>query len=137
MVGIKMVLFGTDEWGKEFCKKLNESEAYRKAAETWEGDFVFVMEPDDLLDKERRLYVDLWHGECRGAKAVGPEQEAEFIMSGPYSNWVKVAKLELDPIQGLMTGKFKLQGDMAKIMRATKAAVELVKCVTEVENVEF
>jgi len=132
-----MVLFGSDEWGKEFCKKLNESEAYRKAAETWEGDFVFVMEPDDKLDKEIRLYVDLWHGKCRGAKSVGPEQTAAFIMSGIYSNWVKVAKKELDPIQGLMTGKFKLQGDMSKIMRYTKAAVELVNCVTQVENTEF
>ncbi|MHA1752589.1 MAG: SCP2 sterol-binding domain-containing protein [Candidatus Helarchaeota archaeon] len=131
-----MVKFGSEEWGKQFCQKLNESEAYNKAAETWEGDFVFVMEFEDGT-KEVRLYVDLWHGKCRGTAIVGSDKEAEFIMSGSYSNWVKVAKKELDPIQGLMTGKFKLEGDMAKIMRATKAAVELVNCVTEVENVEF
>ncbi|TFF86366.1 MAG: sterol carrier protein [Promethearchaeota archaeon] len=132
-----MVIFGSDEWGKGFCKKLNESEAYKKAAETWEGDFVFIMHPDEKFDEEMRLYVDLWHGDCRGTESCGPDQEAEFIMSGPYTNWVKVAKKELDPIQGLMTGKFKLEGDMAKIMRATKAAVELVNCVTKVEDTEF
>lgn len=132
-----MVEFGSDEWGKGFCQELNKSEAYKKAAETWEGDFVFIMEPDDTLDEEKRLYVDLWHGDCRGARTCGPDKEAAFIMSGPYANWVKVAKKELDPIQGLMTGKFKLDGDMAKIMRATKAAVELVNCVTKVEGTEF
>ena len=132
-----MVKFGSDEWGKKFCQKLNESEAYKKAAETWEGDFVFIMEPDGPLENEMRIYIDLWHGDCRGAGSAEPGQEAAFIMSGPYGNWVKVAKKELDPIQGLMTGKFKLIGDMAKIMRATKAAVELVNCVTQVENTEF
>ncbi|MHA1271575.1 MAG: SCP2 sterol-binding domain-containing protein [Candidatus Helarchaeota archaeon] len=134
-----MVKFGSAEWAKEFCKKLNESEAYGKAAETWEGDFVFVLETEEGggLEEEVRMYIDLWHGKCRGTEIVNADKEAEFIMSGPYSNWVKVAKKELDPIQGLMTGKFKLEGDMAKIMRATKAAVELVNCVTAVEDVEF
>ena len=118
---------------------MNESEAYKKAAETWEGDFVFVIIPEEDFgpQEEVRMYVDLWHGDCRGTDIVGADKEAEFIMSGPYSNWVKVAKKELDPIQGLMTGKFKLEGDMAKIMRATKAAVELVNCVMAVEDVEF
>ncbi len=62
---------------------------------------------------------------------------AEFVFSGLYDNWVKVLKQELDPIQGLMAGKFKLVGNMAKVMRATKAAQELVVSTTKIEGAEF
>jgi len=43
----------------------------------------------------------------------------------------------VDPIQGLMAGKFKLIGNMAKVMRATKAAQEMVVSATMVEGAEF
>ena len=39
---------------------------------------------------------------------------------------------ELDPIQALMTRRLKLRGNMMKIMRAPKAAAELVNCSTQV-----
>ncbi|MBD3255775.1 MAG: hypothetical protein GF383_11830 [Candidatus Lokiarchaeota archaeon] len=100
------------------------------------------------------MYVGLYHGDCTGAKALEPDEEyetlkpgsppkpmkegepvaVEFVFSGPYDNWVKVLKKELDPIQGLMAGKFKLVGNMAKVMRATKAAQELVNSTTMVET---
>jgi putative sterol carrier protein len=41
-----------------------------------------------------------------------------------------VIEKKLDPLQGLLTRQFKLQGDMVKIMRAVKAAQELVNCTT-------
>ncbi len=126
----------TGEWAKAFCKALNDSEAYNKAAETWEGDFLFVAEHED--GTSTKLYIDLWHGKCRKAYEVTDEvPETEFVMSGPYSNWKLVAEKKLDPIQGLMTGKFKLKGDMAKIMRATKAAVEMVNCIMKVPDTEL
>ena len=67
----------------------------------------------------------------------GEKVGAEFVFSGQYDNWVKVLKKELDPIQGLMAGKFKLVGNMAKVMRATKAAQELVNSTTKVETEYF
>jgi putative sterol carrier protein len=51
-------------------------------------------------------------------------------MSGPLENWRRVIEKKLDPLQGLLTRQFKLQGDMVKIMRAVKAAQELVNCTT-------
>ncbi|MFX1298189.1 MAG: SCP2 sterol-binding domain-containing protein [Promethearchaeota archaeon] len=48
-----------------------------------------------------------------------------------------VAEKKLDPIQGLMVGKFKLKGDMAMVMRYTKAAVEMVNCIMNVPNTEL
>jgi len=39
---------------------------------------------------------------------------------------------KLDPIQGMVMGRLKLTGTLTKIMRAPKAATELVNCATRV-----
>lgn len=103
------------------------------------------------------MFLGLHKGDCTGSKILDPGAEfevlkpgsdpkplkegetpaAEFVFSGIYDNWVMVLKKELDPIQGLMAGKFKLVGNMAKVMRATKAAQELVNSTTTIEGVEF
>lgn len=124
----------TIEWGKEFCKALNNNENYGKVASTWEGDFVFISDKDG--DKFY-MYIDLWHGKCRGVEEVDENKDAEFKIEGTYETYIKIAKKELDPIRALMEGELMLDGDMSKIMRATKAALELVNTITLVEGVEF
>ena len=66
--GIDMVKFPSDEWIKNFKDELNKSEDYEKAAKDWEGDFLFVVSPDEELKNEVVFYVDLWHGKCRRKK---------------------------------------------------------------------
>ncbi|TET75822.1 MAG: sterol carrier protein, partial [Candidatus Heimdallarchaeota archaeon] len=61
--------FPSKEWINEYMVVLNNSPTYKEAAKTWEGDFLFVIEPDDKLDKKKIFYLDLWHGDCRGVKA--------------------------------------------------------------------
>ncbi|MEM1551336.1 MAG: SCP2 sterol-binding domain-containing protein [Candidatus Bathyarchaeia archaeon] len=126
--------FPSEEWIKAYKEELNKNEAYAEAAKDWEGDFLFIVTPDEGLDKEMVFYVDLWHGKCRDAYMV-PSREAktaEFVYEGPYSNWKKLIMGQLDPIQSLLMRKFKLKGNMAKIMRYTKAASELVKTASRV-----
>jgi len=60
------------------------------------------------------------------------EKEAEFVYESPYSNWKKLIKGEIDPIKGLLTRKFKLKGNVMKVMRVTKAAKELVATASKV-----
>jgi len=149
-----MPKFASDEWAKAFKDAVNSNENYAEAASWWEGDFIFVVKPSGPLDKELKMFIGLYHGECTGAKALDDDEDydilppntdprpleegkkvgAEFEFSGTYDNWVKVLKKELDPIQGLMAGKFKLVGNMAKVMRATKAAQELVNSTTMVDT---
>jgi len=114
--------------------KINESEAYRSAAKSWEGDFYFIIEPEGSLTERVILYMDLWHGECREAFVVRDEdvRSPEFRISAPLSAWKQVITKELDPIQAMMTRRLKLKGNMMKIMRAVKAAQELVNCCTQV-----
>ncbi|MEM2987446.1 MAG: SCP2 sterol-binding domain-containing protein, partial [Candidatus Bathyarchaeia archaeon] len=61
-------------------------------------------------------------------------KKAAFVYEGPYSNWKKLIMGQLDPIQSLLMRKFKLSGNMAKVMRYTKAASELVKTASKVPS---
>ena len=132
------LLFGTPEWIEAYKASVNGSKAYNDAAKTWEGDFVFIAHPAGNLDHEIRMYIDLHHGFIgeKGARILkeGEEVEAEFVYSGPWNNWEKLLQKKIDPIQGLMQGKFKLKGNMGKVMRAVKAAQELVNCVVAIDT---
>jgi len=149
-----MPKFGSQEWAVAYMKAINDNANYKEAASWWEGDFIFVIKPSGNLDKQINMFVGLYKGDCTGAKTLADGEEydilpanspprplkegekvgVEFEFSGDYDNWVKVLKKELDPIQGLMAGKFKLVGNMAKVMRATKAAQELVNSTTTVDT---
>jgi putative sterol carrier protein len=124
-----MPLFPSSEWVDAYVLRINESPAYREAAASWEGDISYVLEPDDGLDHEVWLWLDLWHGECRGARYELPAEEGErakFIIRAPYSRWKEVIRKELDPVKGMMQGKLRLKGDLPTIVRHVKAANELV-----------
>jgi len=126
--------FPSDEWVKAFRDVINGSEAYRKAAAKWEGDFYFLVEPGAGVPEPVALYIDLWHGEARSAREVASvdEENPEFIIRAPVGTWRRVIEKKLDPIQGMITGQLKLKGTMSKIMRFPKAASELVNCATKV-----
>ena len=128
--------FPSDEWVKALQTELNNSQAYKEAAKTWEGDITFVVQPGGSLAEERYLYMDLWHGECRQANALNDPSavDSEFQISAPYPTWRRVLEGQLDPIRGLMSRQLKLSGPMAKIMKAPKAANELVNASALVDT---
>jgi putative sterol carrier protein len=133
-----MPRFPSAAWVDSYVEKLDASEAYREAGRTWEGDILFVVQRDENFPKDCYIYLDLYHGACRkhdyaeGEPATLPQ--AEFSYIGPFRNWVRLLKGEIDPIRGLMTGKFKLKGSMMKIMRYSKAAKEMVNATTAVDS---
>jgi putative sterol carrier protein len=122
--------FPSEEWLKEYVQRINDSEGYREAAATWEGDVAYVIEaePDKGVAGDTWAWLDLWHGECREGKLVTPDEgeKARFVIRAPYSRWKEVIKKELDPVKGMMQGKLKLKGDLPTIIRYVKAANELV-----------
>jgi putative sterol carrier protein len=124
------IRFPSDEWIKELSRQLNASESYERSAKDWEGDFIFVVEPDQVWPETTYLYLALYHGKSPDAAEVEgvDAREVEFVLRAPYSNWRRVIEGELDPIQGMMTRKLRLTGNMMKIMRYPKAAQEIVAC---------
>lgn len=123
------IKFPSDEWIKELARQLNASPAYERSAKDWEGDFVFIIEPDDQ-HAAAYLFLGLYHGKSTDAALLSSETErpAEFIIRASFENWRKVIEGNLDPIQAMMTRNLKLQGDMKKVMRYPKAAKEIVSC---------
>lgn len=127
-----MIPFPSDEWIKLFKDELNRNKTYEEAAKDWEGDFLFIVTPDDELKKEIIFYIDLWHGKCRDAYLVKGKKAAQFIFKGPYSNWKKVISKELDPLRGLIRGMFTVEGDSRVILDQAKAAQELVNTAQKI-----
>ena len=126
--------FPSDEWIKELGHLLNTSQAYERSAKDWEGDFIFVVEPDDAYPQTSYFFLGLYHGKCTDAAMLSSEQErpAQFVIRASYGTWRKVIEGKLDPIQGIMTRRLKLQGNMMKVMRYPSAAKEIVACCARV-----
>jgi len=130
------VLFGTDEWVKAAMVALNNSPGYAAAAKNWEGDFYFIVDKGDQVPEEIYLYMDLWHGECREAfRAESADAKSPtFELRAPLKTWQGVLSKKIDPIQGLVTRKLKLKGPMMKVMKAPKAAIELVEACASLDT---
>ncbi len=130
------ISFGSQEWLDALKKALETSQAYKEAAKNWEGDIYFVVEPDASYSNRHIMYLDLWHGQCREARAIADENEKspKYRIVGPFTNWKQILSKKVDPVQSMMTGKIKVKGDMAQIMKMPRAAVELVNCATAFET---
>jgi len=155
-----MVLYLTKAWLEEYRKRLNQNKEYKEAGKGWgvgwNGDFIFQIEnipidkisikdlPADVAKELKEYvikgtaysYVQLKDGECTGARPIKDPKEVKvgFIEKGPYENWKKMAKGELDPTRALLTGKMKLEGDMAKVMRYTRAANLMAKISASIKT---
>ena len=145
-----MVKFATPEWTKLYIDALNSNADYAKAADWWTGDFIFQIDPHGGLEKQILMWVGLHKGKCtgceilkegesyrmleKGEEPTGKPFEVEFVYSARIDVWEKIVKKELDPIRALLSGQSKVQGDMAKVLRATEAAKQLVVSATRIDT---
>jgi putative sterol carrier protein len=129
-----MARFPSEEWLTLYRDLINGSQEYRDSSQDWEGDIAFVMEaepdrgvPDDLV-----AWLDLWHGECRGARMITADEgeRAAYGIRAPYSRWREVLEGRLEPVKAMVQGKLKLRGDLAEVVRHVRAAKELVHLTT-------
>src|SRR4029079_17341694 len=115
-----MALFPGSEWWSAYEAAIKASPVYPDVSADWEGDVAFVIEaePDKGIDDAVCGWLDLWHGECRGARWAIPLEEAErapFVIRAPYTRWKQVIRGELDPVKAMMQGKLKVHGDLPAI----------------------
>ncbi|TFG29846.1 hypothetical protein EU527_15305 [Candidatus Thorarchaeota archaeon] len=146
-----MPKFMSEEWLNLYEKALNSNEAYAKAASWWTGDFVFIVRASGNLDHDIMGFIGLTHGKCTGVKPISSEDEFEVVAPGKsptspdkitveytyeanHDTWIKIINGELDPIRSLLSGKARIQGEMAKVLKATDAAKELVRTATLIET---
>jgi putative sterol carrier protein len=123
------IRFPSDEWIKELGHLLNDSPSYERSARNWEGDFIFVIEPDEGYPDTAYLFLGLLHGKSTAAEITTEDgHEVEFTIRAPFSTWRQVIEGQLEPIQGLMMRQLRLEGNMRKILRYPRAALEIVSC---------
>jgi putative sterol carrier protein len=118
------------DWAVACGEQINANEDYRKAARKWEWPLVLTMTADSKLGlPERSVYLDLFHGDCREARAAGAadQESAPFVISADPHVWKRVLDRDLEPIFGLMRGKLKLaKGSLVALLPYVTAAKEMV-----------
>ena len=128
-------VFPSPEWLQGLEEKLNSDQKYAEVAKKWEGDILFVIEPDGSLEERLTFYLDLWHGACR-AVDYNPDPEkypdAVFTLTAKYSNITAVLTGKLDPMTAMMTNKLKVKGNLGYMMRSVPTVLDFVRCAREV-----
>jgi putative sterol carrier protein len=128
--------FPSDAWIKALKDVLNSDAEYAQIARNWEGDIVFVVEPEGSFTKPKHMYLNLWHGECRDAHELADPNEAKaaFTLNAPLSVFVKVVQGRLDPMQAMMTRQLKVSGSMVYMMKNVPTVLKFVKCTQKVDS---
>jgi len=126
--------FPSQEWADAFRQVLNRNEAYRAAAQAWEGDILFLEKGADATAPAPGIHLALAHGECSAA-TFHPDARtvsSEFVYEGSPENWRKLLDGQVDPVKAILDGTFRIKGNLAKAMRFTRAAKELVETAAKV-----
>ena len=122
--------FFSEEWVRAYKDAINGNPDYKTAAADWTYGVVALIckAQPPAFPRDTGIWLDLDRGVCREAKVVQADEatKAPFCISGDYARWKQVLRKELEPIKGMMQGKLKLKGDLPTIVRAVKAAQELV-----------
>lgn len=127
-------IFPEPDWFAQLSEKLNGDLTYRRVASQWEGDLLFVVEPDPVLEEPVVVYLDLWHGRCREVVVLpgAADRRAAFTIRAPYGNFVRVLTDELQPMQAILTRKLHLEGNLPYLVRNVPTVLEFVRCCREI-----
>jgi putative sterol carrier protein len=128
-------VFLTPEWCAAYEKKIQGDERYKQVARNWEGSVVLVFSADPVagLERDRFVFLDLWHGECKFLLPVSESvgRSGEFVLQASYEKWVKIVKGELNVVKELATRQLKLVPfdfkKAVKLAGASQAALRLVE----------
>jgi len=128
----------TDAWAKAWGEALNASASYRGVAASWEGAVLVTVRGDPGRGiEERAVFLDLWHGSCREARAAraGDLEAARYALTADARTWAGLLSGSLDPMSAVMGGALDLtKGSVASLLPHLAAAKELVAVARGLET---
>jgi putative sterol carrier protein len=120
----------SDAWARAWGEALNASPSYRGAAASWEGAVLVTVRGDPGRGvEERAVFLDLWHGSCREARAAraGDLDAARYALTADAATWGGLLSGTLDPMTAVMGGALDLtKGSVASLFPQLAAAKALV-----------
>ncbi|MGA9840090.1 MAG: SCP2 sterol-binding domain-containing protein [Thermoplasmata archaeon] len=128
--------FPSADWAAAYRSALNDNAAYREAARAWVGDILLLVRSPGAEAPSPGVHLDLADGRCRAATFYPDARgvSSEFVYEGTPENWQRLMRHELDPVKAILDGTFRVKGNLAKLMRFTRAAKELVETASNVPS---
>lgn len=126
--------FPSEEWANAFRAALNANPRYGEAAKQWEGDILLRVLPGPGGTATPGVQLALAHGECTEARYLPDSAAAssEFVFEATEENWGKLMRHEMDLVSAIMNRTIRVQGNLPKLLRFTRAAKELVDTAAEI-----
>lgn len=129
-------IFPSKEWVEEYCKKLNNSETYNKEGQGWQDPILFrIIDYDKWKDRIEfeSFILYLKNGICEKYEILRENvQNVPYKLSATYEDWKKIIGGNINPIQAMLKGIMKVQGNMAILMKYTNAAIAMVNAAQEI-----
>ncbi len=132
--------FGTQDWAAALQQEINGSSEYRNAANNWGVDFngnlLFVFEPDQGSPERRSLMLKLSRGTCQGAEFVDTPTHPDvgFVLRGPFTLWREILERKTMAATAILTGKLEVEGERMKLLKHTAANRALIHCTASVDT---
>ena len=121
--------FPSLEWSQELMARLNADAKFKAVGSKWEGNVNLYIENIPGPGHSQVIFIDSWHGTCRNVD-FNPEEDArqaEFQIKAPLAVWKRILSQELGPIQAMMSGKVRVYGNMAYILRHVGSTQRMVE----------
>jgi putative sterol carrier protein len=132
-------LYPSQEWCDEWKKAINSSSTIREAGKNWgvgfNGNMVFEIRPGGGLETTSHIFIAAAEGECTECKVIDDPLTVQygFYVKGNHSDFKEVVKGNKDFLAGVVTGVFKLEGPMLKIMNHAKFVRAVANSISSFE----
>lgn len=120
--------FPSEDWAKALQAALNANTSYAAAAQQWEGDILLRVRASSPGAPAPGVQLALAHGQCTKATFLADSSStaSEYVFEASAEDWGRILGRELDPVSAIMNRTIRVQGNLPKLLRFTRAAKELV-----------
>jgi putative sterol carrier protein len=122
--------FMSAEWLEALIAALNSHEGFTGATANTEMSLLFNV-PDAPEDVEDSYFLQIANGAATGQSGGG--EDADVTITNNYETAVAISKGELNTQMAFMTGKIKVDGNMAKLMMNQAALAEFANASAGLE----